>query len=168
MFYNNPNNHHFIVNKRTGIGTTVNLAVPAGKVLIVFCLLIILALPLLGLQITKMEFTPVTLEAAGTQIIAGHTKTVYEIPVEDIESAYLLQALPNGIRTMGTGLDTVLKGRFKYDGIGACSVSLDPQIPPFIVITTNDDTYILGSSDNAQTLAVFDMLSERSVTTDAP
>ncbi len=163
MFYNNPNDRHFMVNKRTGIGMTINLAGAAGKVLIVFCLLIIVSMPFLGLWMMREEFTPVTLEATETQVIAGHTSDAYTILFADIQTAYLLNELPVGTRTMGTGMDTVLKGRFRFEGIGACSVCLDPRMPPFIVVTTENGTYILGSSEKAQTLDVYNTLSKLEV-----
>jgi hypothetical protein len=83
--------------------------------------------------------------------------------LDDIQSAYLLDALPGGIRTNGVGLATLLKGRFSFDGVGPCSVCLNPQVPPFIVITTAEDTYILGAADEAQTLEIHALLAGRHV-----
>ncbi len=163
MLYNNPNNRHFIVNRRTGIGTTINVAMPAGKILITFTFLLILALPILGLQMIQTEATPVTLKATDTEIISTHRRTTYEIPFADIQSAYLLSELPDGIRTNGVGMDTLLKGHFSFDGIGPCRVCLNPQVPPFLVVTTTAGTFILGASDEETTLEVFDVLSKRQI-----
>lgn len=167
MLYNNPNDRHFIVNRRTGIGTTINLAGPGGKILMLISLLIILAMPFFGLWMMREEFTPVTLTVSGTAVIAGHDLTVYDISFSDIRSTYLLNELPDGTRLMGTGMDTVLKGRFRFDGIGPCTVCLDPRTPPFIVIVTADDTYILGASDTVQTEAVVRTLTARAITASA-
>jgi uncharacterized membrane protein len=100
-------------------------------------------------------------------VIAGHDLTVYDISFSDIRSTYLLNELPDGTRLMGTGMDTVLKGRFRFDGIGPCTVCLDPRTPPFIVIVTADDTYILGASDTVQTEAVVRTLTARAITASA-
>ena len=167
MLYNNPDNRHFVVNRRTGIGTTINVAMPAGKILIAFTVLLILALPFFGLQMMQTEAAPVSLEATNTEILGTHRRTAYEIPFANIQSAYLLSELPHGIRTNGVGMETLLKGRFNFDGIGPCRVCLNPQVPPFIVVTTDEDTYILGAADEETTLEVFEVLSERQIPVNA-
>jgi uncharacterized membrane protein len=167
ILYNNPKDRHFIVNRRTGIGATINVAMPAGKALIAFTLLLILSLPFIGLLMIRTETTPVTLAVTDAEIVASHGRPAYEIFLDDIQSVNLLSELPNGIRTNGIGLDTLYKGRFSFDGIGPCSVCLNPQTPPFIAITTAEDTYILGASGEAQTLEIYTLLAGRHVTADA-
>ena len=166
LFYNNPNDRHFFINNRTGFGMTVNLSSLGGKILIGISLLVILTMPLLGFYMIREEFTPVTLEVTGTQLIAGHTSDTYQIFLDDIQSVYMLEQLPDGTRLMGTGMDTVLKGRFKFDTIGTCSVCLDPRTPPFIIVSDEDGTYILGASDNAYTLEVFEILDKQLASAD--
>ncbi len=166
MLYNNPKDRHFIVNRRTGIGATINVAMPAGKILIGITLLILLFLPFIGLQMIKTESTPVTLASTDAQITASHGRPAYEILLDDIQSAYLLSELPDGIRTYGIGMETLLKGRFSFDGIGPCSVCLNPQVPPFLVIRTAEDAYVFGASDNDETLEVYSLLAARHVPAD--
>ena len=155
MFYNNPSDRHFMVNKRTGMGMTVNLARMSGKILMAFSVLLILAMPFMGVWMMHEEFTPVTLRTEGTQIVAGHTSDVYRISYGDIQSAELLSALPSGSRTNGTGMATVLKGSFHLEGIGPCRLCLDPRCAPFLEIKTAERIYVLGSSDSSETYAVY-------------
>ncbi len=72
MLYNNPKDRHLMVNRRTGIGTTINVARPAGKIIIVFTVLLILSLPFFGLQMIRMETTPVSLTVTDAEIVAAH------------------------------------------------------------------------------------------------
>jgi hypothetical protein len=155
MFYNNKNDAHFIVNKRTGIGTTLNLARAPGKVLIVFTALILLTMPAIGIWMMREESATVSLSVDGTKLIATHTGPVYTLDIKDIESAYLLDTLPSGTKTNGTAFKTLSKGSFKLDGLGACRLCLNPQVPPFIVVNTADHIYVLGSNEAAETAAVY-------------
>jgi hypothetical protein len=168
MFYNNPNDSHYLINKRTGVGTTMNLAKAPGKILIVFTVLIFLSMPCIGIWMMREESASVNLEVTDTQLIASHTGTVYKLNLADVRSVGLLEKLPSGTRTNGTAMDTVLKGSFRFDGIGSCRVCLDPQVPPFLVIAAADHTYIFGSADKGKTLSVYQTLLNRHVAVLAP
>ena len=163
MFYYNPNDSHFMVNKRIGTGMTINIGRPSGKIFMVIVAVILLAMPLFGVGMMKDEFTPVKLGANNTQIVASHTSDVYKISYSDIESAEMIDALPSCTRTNGTGMDTVLKGSFEADGIGPCRFCLDPRTPPFIEIKTADMTYILGSADKKETFAAYKNLTNAGI-----
>lgn len=155
LFYFNPDDRHLIVNQRTGIGTTMNLAKTSAKILTAATVLLILAMPGLGFVMMHEEFTPVHLEASDIGLTATHTGTAYNIPFKEIESAELLEVLPEGTRTMGSAMATVLKGNFRFEGLGDCRLCLNPKVPPFIVVKTAERTYILGGSTREETLAAF-------------
>ncbi len=168
MLYYNPNDTHIMVNKRTGIGTTMNMAKAPGKILMVFVVLVLLSMPLIGLWLMREESTPVSLTVDGTQLVAVHTGKVYTLDIAEMGDAYLLDKLPSGVRTNGTAMETVLKGNFRYDGLGDCRVCLNPQAPPFLVIETADHTYILGSASSDGTHAVYRELLQAGVPADTP
>ncbi len=169
MLYNNPNDEHFMVNNRTGIGMTMNMAKTPVKILMGFVVLILLSLPFIGLRLMREESTPVSLSLDGTQLLAVHTGKVYEVDIDDIAAAYLLDALPSGgIRTNGTAMKTVYKGNWRFNGIGPCRLSLNPQVPPFLVIETAERTYIFGSNEADETRTVYQELKRLHVPADTP
>jgi hypothetical protein len=161
MFYYNPNDSHTMVNRRTGMGTTLNMAKTPAKVLMGFTALVLLSIPATGLFIIHEGKTPVRLEHSGESITAIHTRTVYTIDFSDIHTAYLISVLPDGIRTNGTGMDSVFKGSFRLEGIGDCRLCLDPRTPPFIVAVTEDETYIIGSANAEETKLVFETVQSK-------
>jgi uncharacterized membrane protein len=162
MFYNNPNDSHIMINSRTGMGMTMNLARAPGKLMIVFTALLLLCMPAVGLWMMHAESTPVSLTLNGTQLAAAHTGTVYTLDIGDITSAELLDKLPTGgVRTNGTAFETVLKGNWRFDGIGSCRLCLNPRVPPFLVVKTAEHAYILGSNDAEETRAVYQALAGR-------
>lgn len=166
MFYWNPRDKHLIVNKRTGLGTTLNMAGAAGKAIILFTLLLLLAMPFLGVWMMSEEFTPVSLSLKGDALVARHTGTVYELPIGQIKQLGLIEQLPSGSRTMGTEMSSVLKGSFKLDGIGSCRLCVDPRTPPFLVAVTEDRTYILGASEAGAVRALYNALKSTSTAAD--
>jgi uncharacterized membrane protein len=161
MFYYNKNDSHAMVNKRIGIGATINLAKAPGKILMIFTALMLLSMPFIGVMIMRAEFTPISLITDGGRIVAAHTGAVYTLDVDSVTSAFLLEKLPGGTRTNGTAMKTVLKGSFRYEGLGDCRLCLDPRMPPFLVIEAGGRTYILGSSDVTETTGIYEILAGR-------
>jgi uncharacterized membrane protein len=159
MFYYNPHDRHIMINDRVGINTTLNLAHPVGKTVMALSLLILLAMPFFGLWIMAEEFTPVRLTVTETALEAHHTSLAYSVRLDDMESVELLEALPPAlIRVAGTGMDALLKGKFRMEGPGLCNLCLNPQIAPFILIKTADKAYIFGTNDAGQTREAYSLL----------
>ena len=144
QFYYNPNSNKLMMNERVGMGMGMNYAHPAGKVLAVVCVLVLLLLPILGGWLMVEELVPMQIEQTETAIVVTRIGELYNIPLENVESMELLEKLPPSVRTWGTGMPGLLKGSFSVEGYGNCTLSLNPQKPPFLVIDTVEKTYILG------------------------
>lgn len=161
LFYYDPNDNRLLINNRVGINTTVNLAKRSGQILTAALALTLLALPLLGVWMDHLESTPVALSIEQAAVVAQHTGREYQIPLDSITEVEYLNALPQISRVAGTGMDTVLKGKFKTPW-GSASTCLDPRTAPYLLITCTDGkSYLLGSSDRQQTIAVYQQLLEK-------
>ena len=159
LLYYNPNDSHLMINNRTGMGTSMNLARPAGMALAVLSGLIMAAMPLIGVWMLSLESTPVTLALEGEALVARHVGTEYAIPLEDIASAELVDTLEDARRVAGTAMDNALTGRFQVAG-ERCTLCLDPQSPPFLrVVLTSGEVYYLGDRDPGLTQALLAALS---------
>ena len=146
MFYFNENDKHVMINNRVGVGTTVNLASAGGKAIVGFSVAALLIMPIMGIFIIKMEFTPVKVYMSGDVVVAEHTKVEYEINTSDIENYKVTDHVDATYRVMGTGMDTVCKGKFKVDGYGTCYLCLDPRDNSFVIISTvQGETYIFSA-----------------------
>lgn len=158
MFYYNPQDSRLIINSRTGMNTTVNLAKPAGKMFMGLTVLLLLGLPFLGLWMDKLETTPVELELRNDVVVAIHTGDEYEIPVGDIAKIEFCAEKPKISRTAGTGMENVQKGLFSTPW-GSAKVCLNPKVAPYIHIETVEGKhYLFGSSDDEQTEAVYEQV----------
>jgi len=162
FIYNNPNDKHFIVNYRVGIGMSVNFAKPAGKILMGFAALTIVLMPFFGIWMWVEEATPAHLVLSTDAITARHTSDMYVIPLNDIESIELIEQradLPYIItRTNGTSFENLNKGRFSVRGYGSTFLLMQPKDPPFIIIVANGQAYILNDADSNVTREVYNQL----------
>ncbi|MCI1646497.1 MAG: DUF5808 domain-containing protein [Olsenella sp.] len=164
LLYFNPDDSSLMVNDRVGVGTSVNLARPAGKAIAAVLAFVLLCLPLAGVFIAEELSAPVTLELSGQTVRASHVLTSYEIFVGDVESVDALHRLPDMTRTFGGSADTFLEGDFSSEEYGPLKVCLDPEAGPWLLVRTKGGTaYLLGASDPARTTAVLEGLgaSER-------
>ncbi|WP_297212071.1 DUF5808 domain-containing protein [uncultured Flavonifractor sp.] len=147
MFYYDPNDSHLIINARVGLNTTVNMARPAGKVIMLLTAAMLLLMPLAGVWIMGEERAPVTLALTDTALVAAHASSRYQIPLTEIDAVELLEALPDIRRVAGTAMDTVDKGRWRCEEYGPLTVCLDPRTGPWLLIQAKDATYLVGSGD---------------------
>ena len=88
----------------------------------------------------------VTLTVTETAVVAAHTKTEYEIPLEQIEAVELITERPSIGRQWGTGMDTVQKGMYSSPW-GSIRVCIDPRSGPWVLVTTKSSgKYLLGAT----------------------
>lgn len=150
LVYYNPDDNHNFVNERVGMGMSMNLARPAGKWMMGITLVILLAMPLLGVWLMVEEFSPIQLSLQGDILVSQQAFTTYQVPLDQVENAELLESLPSASRIAGTGMENLLKGGFVVEGYGNASLCLNPHDPPFILLETTEKTYILGGENAAE------------------
>ena len=157
QLYYDPNDSRVIVNNRIGVNSTVNLARPGGKVFMAFTMaLLFITMPVMGMCFDMIGPEPLAIEDGA--LVAASWGKDYILPLADIESAEVIDALPkNGVRVMGIGLDSFLKGRFKTDE-GDATLCLDPRTGPWLKVTMADGTlYLLGGGESSN---VVDIIQE--------
>ncbi|MBR2832733.1 MAG: hypothetical protein IKE57_07410 [Oscillospiraceae bacterium] len=161
IFYHNPDDARTVVNSRIGVNSTVNIAHVPGKIFLVFLVLLLLALPFMGMILGALGSQEIALSVSDGAFTASAGATHYTVPLEEIEEAELLPQLPSGLRRIsGTGMNTLIKGHFSADGMGSVEVIADPTVPPFLLIRTDSGrNYLLGARDPAVTRQVFEEVS---------
>ena len=135
MIYYNPNDSRLIVNERVGMNTTLNLARTSGKVITLFFLILLLALPFTGPAMNVYYKQPIKIEVTKDEVEASQGITNYRIKLSDIKNVELIDELPDDmVRVNGTSFDDLLKGDFK-DGNENLTLLLRPNSKPFIKVT---------------------------------
>ncbi len=149
LFYYNPNDSRTIINTRVGINSTFNLARSAGKFFAGLTVILLLLIPFMGFLLDGVGSKPLDLQISERVVSASYGSNVYEVAIEDIDTVELLDALPQGMhRVFGTGMENLLKGRFRSAELDNITLCLDPQCPPFLFIKTNGgQQFLFGVRD---------------------
>ena len=153
LVYYNPNDRRAMINDRTGMGMSMNLARPAGKITMGLCaLLLIVCLPGFSIWFIAMDFTPREARIEAGVLYFEHFTEKYEIALDEISGTELLDELPSARRVAGTGLDTLCEGRFDVEGYENVRISLDPGQDCYIVVLTEGGlTRIFNLMSEAET-----------------
>ena len=160
FFYYNPNNRRLMVNKRVGVGATINIAHPVGKLL---CTMIVIwAIVIMGtiVYIGMAEATPIKLKVEDNRVICHQLSDEYIIDIADIKAVEWGDDVENVkfFKESGFGIATLYKGNFTVDGENGCKVFLNPEEGSFIKIVTSEQTYYISSGSREETRKVYDML----------
>lgn len=159
LIYYNPDDSRLVMNNRIGLNSTVNAAHPLGKALMVLSAALLVFLPLSGVMMDQLGRQEISITAADGTVEAKAGITKYTFDQDSIVSCELLEELPeNLVRVNGTGMDTLLKGNFYSNETGNVKVILDPETPPFILIRTDDKTYLFGTRDSEMTRQIYEVL----------
>lgn len=158
IFYYNPQDKRTSVRKRMGVGTTVNLAKPAGKAVAVFSGLAFLLIPFSCVWLLLEEFTPIALKIDEKTLYAEHINVDYEIHAGDMEQLEIITELPRWSKSVGTAMDTLEKGTFSIRNEGRCEVFLNPENKKFIRFSADGVTYYMSGSDDFQTEEIYNSL----------
>lgn len=161
LFYYNPHDNRLNVEKRVGVGATVNVGHPVGKVITGMIILALTAVLMALVWLGMAESTPMTIKVENGSVICHHLRDDYTIDVDDIQSASYGEDLKslNLIRTYGTGTATIQKGSFTVDGETGCKVFLWVDAGNYIKIVTDSDTYYINGSTAEETREVYDLIS---------
>ena len=149
LFYYNPHDVRLMINARVGMNSTINLARPAGKVLMAILVLILAAMPLTGVWLMGMEREPVELTVTETQLRAAHFHKEYILELEDVEKAELVEQLPAMTRVAGTAMPSAYTGKWNAQEWGRFNCCVDPREGPWLLVETADGTrYLFGGGEN--------------------
>lgn len=158
IFYYNPKDSHTLVSKPVGVGSTCNLATPAGKASMIFSALCLLIVPVSIIWCMLLEFTPISLTIQNDALCATQIRRDYDIPENSIDNIVLLDQYPESRRTRGTGMDNLLKGTFRNSTDGTVEFFLNPQNHLFLRIEADGTIYYFSGYDDAETRAVYEEL----------
>lgn len=87
-----------------------------------------------------------------------------EIPVADIVSVELLEALPHiKMRTNGSSTGRYSKGHFLLENGEKCMLFVRHKMPPYIEIRTSDNLYYLNGATEGETMRLLEALKEKEV-----
>lgn len=158
-FYNNPNDARTMVEKRFGIGYTINIATAKGK-LAYYGLLIGLPALLLPLFLMLFSFDTAKFDMTITNdhVFIHAPIYKYDFPLDDIKSVSSTDLLPQGSRTNGAATSRYFLGNFNLNQYGRSKMYTYRNKPPYIVLEL-PDLYVFFNADTPEkTWEIYDLL----------
>lgn len=158
VFYYNPTDKRFLVAKRIGLGSTVNLGTWAGKLYYAFVGLVLVVCLAIGPIFGIVDSIPVRLELSGSApvcLVASHGQSEkYRLDTDAITDVQLRDTLPDAARTWGTGMDHYLQGDFYVIGEGNARFCLDPTQKCFLRVEAGGQVYWFAGDSEDHTTAI--------------
>lgn len=162
QLYYNPRDSRLNVEKRVGVGGTINLAHPLGKVFGVLAGLSLVFTVLCLVWLGMLEATPLRLTVEQGCVICHQLRDEYVIPVSEIETVEWgedIHALRLA-RISGVGMDDLLKGNFYVNDQRGCKVFLAPSAGCYVKIVTAQGTYYVSGATAQETQEAYHLLAE--------
>lgn len=153
LCYNNPNDSRFMVEKRVGIGTTINLAHPAGKVFmgvtIAILSVVIISVLIMEIKLMNVNFS---LNIDNNRVSIESSMYEIEFDKDDIKEISLLDEMPHTSRKNGVNDSEIALGNYNVEGYGKSRLYIKKNVNKIVVIKLKDEyIFITGDSeDDAQ------------------
>lgn len=151
-FYNNPHNSHVLVEKRSGMGYTFNLATFWGKMLTAASLLILIVMVFTAgfflFQLDSKEIS-MRIDQRTVSIEAPLYGTTFS--TEEIQSVESLDTLPEKRRINGASTPSYALGYYQVSGYGECTLFVHTQNPPYLLIRLPNRTILFNGGTPEQT-----------------
>ncbi len=163
LFYYNKADKQTMVEKRYGVGTSVNMASKWGKVCMVFLVVCLAWIPFMCVYMIVEDFTPLQVTLEENAVICKHMKVDYRIEMDEIEEVELMSELPEKRwKSSGTNSDTLEKGNFSEHSFGHFQEFVNPQNEAFIYIETGDKKYFISADTDEKTKEVYEEICKKS------
>ncbi|SEW13646.1 DUF5808 domain-containing protein [[Clostridium] fimetarium] len=130
--YNNPNDSRLFVPKRiAGLGWTINMAKPIGKIFMIgVCLLVVGAI---GITVAS-SLTGYEVQENNSKITVSSVMYHSTFTADEIISVKMITQIPECTRTNGYGGATKSSGHFSVNGYGPCMFYIYNDVNEYIVI----------------------------------
>ena len=155
--YYNPDDKRLNVEKRAGVGATINMAHPVGKIIGVVAILVVLLSLVMLIWIAIISKTPISLMYRDGKIICHQMSDDYIIPEDSVEDIVLLSGSGELklSRKSGYSMDPVYKGNFTVEGEKGCKVFLNLEVDEYIRLKSNGKIYYINGGSSEETENIY-------------
>ena len=162
QFYYNPDDKRLNVEKRVGVGTTINMAHPVGKILGVVAVLLIIYVFIMLIYIGVLSKTPMSIRIDNVSLICSQMKDDYSIPISDMSEPELRTSSGDLElhKLSGYDMEPMYKGKFSVSGESDCIVFLNLDSDSYITFQADGTTYFISGDTDEETQTVYTQLLE--------
>ncbi|MBR6403341.1 MAG: hypothetical protein IKS48_08150 [Eubacterium sp.] len=160
LFYYNPSDKRLNVEKRDGMGTTINMAHPVGKVFTVVIALVMLGSVGSIIWAAALDFTALDVRVENGYVICHQLRDDYVIPIDEIKEVSLVDSIDEikPVRIAGVQTEKVYKGQYSIVGEKKAKLFMNPKVDEYIKIKTDKTTYIINGNSETETHDIFDAI----------
>ena len=161
FIYNNPNDPRVMVDKRYGIGTTINFGSKKGKNIgwgTVIFVIIILVISIAPIPILSNSNYSITINDNQACINAPLYGTKFDI--NQIQSIDIIDKIPGGMRTNGIDTGKSSLGHYNINGYGKSLLYIKNESHHVVVIKLNDEYVFINADSDEETDAYYNQLKQ--------
>jgi Predicted membrane protein len=160
--YYNPEDKRLNVEKRAGVGATINMAHPVGKFIGAVAVLAIIGTFIVLIWVAILSKTPISVRVEDGKLICHQMKDDYVIPVDSIEEVTLGEGSRNlkMSRISGYDIEPVEKGKYTVEGESGCIVFISYDADKYIRFTSNGKTYYISSGTAEETENIYGQIQK--------
>jgi len=156
IYYANPHDPRSFVDKKSGLGRTMNLGTKKGRLsLACLSLFIVLVLGGAGLMTISHDLVPHQMTFKDQEVVIDSMGYGEKIPLDAIQSVELLQDVTLTLKLNGIGTDLYSRGAYDTEDQGRCRVYIFKGVYPIIKITTKDQVYLYTDESHQETMATY-------------
>jgi hypothetical protein len=162
MFYYNSKDGRINVERRDGMGVTINIAHPVGKVIIAVIVLVLIGTIASLIWVGVMEATPIDVKVENGKVICHHLSDEYVIPeseILEISTGNNLEEL-NPLRIAGVASENLYKGRWKVGEDKNVKMFINPNVDQYIRIKTKESIYYINDNSVDETREIYEKCAE--------
>lgn len=161
FFYNNPNDSRIMVDKRIGIGQTLNIGNKKGKAIWIGTIIFIMACLIPALIITAKLDNP------NFYLVVNNDKVTIESPMygiefntSEIEDVKLVQYkdIKGARKTNGAATSEIALGNFTFNDYGKTKTYVYKQVEDIIVIKLKDKYVFINGNTTEKTEEYYNKL----------
>lgn len=162
IWYNNPSDSNTYVEKRIGIGTTLNMATTFGKWFVygLTAFVIVIVISVSAFILLSDIITPDMQINNSQSINISAIGDSTSFKVSDIQDVTLINELPKGYKINGAATSVYARGIFKLEGYGRTKAYIFTDKPPYIAIRLSDSCIFYNEKDKNETLNIYNKLKK--------
>lgn len=156
-FYYNPDDRRLNVAKRMGIGGTINMAHPAGKVISVISALVLVSALCMVIFLGTLGRSSMKVSIENDTLVCNQVIDHYKIPVSQISDPELCE-MGSGFslsRQVGIGMDPIFIGTFVVNGEKNCKVFLNVESDSYVRFESDGNVYCISGNSGQETEEIF-------------
>ncbi len=150
-YYYNPNDNRTFVEKRLGIGTTVNMAKTGGKLVNIIWIASLIFMIGFYVAMIPLDFGSINMTVEKNIVKISAPLYRYKFNIDDVVNITVLDSFPKVSNRYGTASDRFYIGTFTVNGYGRCKVCVYRKSNTFLLIELKDDKIFFNSNTQEKT-----------------